>query len=303
MLAALQPHRRFLHLHGEHRFEQRDGDLLAAAGLLALQQREQDRLHEMHAGGVVAERGRIDGQRLVVVALAPHHARQRLRENVLPALVGERPGLAEAGAEGADDARIDLGELVVAKAHALHHAGAEIVDDDVGVAHEIVDDRLAVGLAQIERDRALVAVEAAEHRIVEPVGIVGDRGAREIAGAGPLDLDDVGAVVGEHLRRARAQHHLGEIDDADARQRLIGSGLHNDDSLIRRRSATSALAAGRSPGSAPCARSFACSLATSMRSTSTSASSASAAATPAASPIAMQGGISRELRCADEVAE
>ena len=32
-------------------------------------------------------------------------------------------------------------------------------------------------------------------------------------------------------------------------------------------------------------------------------SSASAAATPAASPIAMQGGISRDMRCADDVAE
>ena len=39
------------------------------------------------------------------------------------------------------------------------------------------------------------------------------------------------------------------------------------------------------------------------RARATPASSASAAATPAASPIAMQGGISRDIFCADEVAE
>ena len=96
-----QPHRRFLHLHGEHRFEQRHRDLLAAAGLLALQQREQDRLNEMHARRVVAERRRVDGERLVVVAFAAHHAGERLRQDVLSALVGERPASSEAGAEGA----------------------------------------------------------------------------------------------------------------------------------------------------------------------------------------------------------
>ena len=94
-----------------------------------------------------------------------------------PPLWAERPALSEAGAERADDARIDLGELIIAEAHALHHAGAKIVHDDIGSAHQVVDDRLALRLAQIEGDRALVAVEAAKDWIVEAVGIVGDRGA------------------------------------------------------------------------------------------------------------------------------
>ncbi len=99
MPAALKPHGRFLHLHREHRFEQRDRDLLSAACLLALQQREQDRLNKMHARRVVAERRCVDGQRLVVVAFAAHHAGERLRQNVLSALMGERSPLSEAGAE------------------------------------------------------------------------------------------------------------------------------------------------------------------------------------------------------------
>src|SRR5208282_460657 len=227
---------------------------------------------------------------------------ERLRQNVLSALVGERSLLSEAGAERGDDPRIDLGEPLIAEAHALHHAGAKIVHDDIGPAHEVVNDRLAVLLAQIEGDRSLVAVEAAENRIVEAVRIVGDRGTRKIARAGALDLDDVGAVIGQHLGGARSEHHLGEVDDAHAGQRLRGGSLHDPRSYSAAM-VICAFAAGRSPGSAPCARKRACSLATSILSTATCASSASAAATPAASPIAMHGGISRELRCADGVAE
>jgi hypothetical protein len=66
---------------------------------------------------------------------------------------------------------------------------------------------------------------------------------------------------------------------------------------------TSAFGPFWSPGSAPCARSVFCSLATSTSRTDTPAFKASAAAVPVASPIAMQGGISREIFCAAEVAE
>jgi len=161
-----------------------------------------------------------------IVALTPHHTGERLRQNVLSSLVGKRPLSSEAGAEGADDAGIDFGELVIAEAHPLHHPGAEIVDDHVGPAHEVVNDRLPVFFAQVEGDRPLVAVEAAKDRIVEPVRVVGNRGAREVARARALDLDDVGAVIGQHLGRARSEHHLGEVDDAHARQRLRCRRLH-----------------------------------------------------------------------------
>ena len=47
--------------------------------------------------------------------------------------------------------------------------------------------------------------------------------ARQVARADALDLDDVGAVIAEHLGGARAHHHLGEVDDAHAGERLRGS--------------------------------------------------------------------------------
>ena len=69
---------------------------------------------------------------------------------------------------------------------------------------------------RFEGDAALVAVEAREHRVVAAVGVLADAPARQVAGPDPLDLDDVGAVVAEHLGAARTHHHLGEVEDPDA---------------------------------------------------------------------------------------
>ena len=57
-----------------------------------------------------------------------------------------------------------------------------------------------------------------------------------------LDLDDVGALVGEDHGRPRPRQHRGQIDDADARERSVGRLAHAHfahPSLIRARSFTS----------------------------------------------------------------
>ena len=53
------------------------------------------------------------------------------------------------------------------------HVGAEVLDDDVGVLRELEEDLAALGALQVERDRALVAVQVLE------VGAV--RGCRRCA--------------------------------------------------------------------------------------------------------------------------
>src|SRR6185503_16730240 len=122
-------------------------------------------------------------------------------------------------------------------------------------------------------------------------------------------LDHVGAIVAEHLRAHWAHHHLSEVDDADAGERQVGRGrgvacVHAASICKPTASAgTSGLAPAWSPGSAPCSRSLACNRFTSTWRAVTPACSAIAAATPAASPIAMHGGISRDIFCADDVAE
>ena len=71
-----------------------------------------------------------------------HDAAHRLREHVLAALVRVGAVEAEAGADRVDEARVDLLQLLVAEAHALHDAGAEIVDDDVGGLEQAQHDGL-----------------------------------------------------------------------------------------------------------------------------------------------------------------
>ena len=73
---------------------------------------------------------------------------------------------------------------------------------------QAVDDGAAVGLLQVDRDGALAAVPAVEAaQLAEGVAL--DR----------LDLDHVGAEVGEHHRPVRAGDVRREVDDLDAFER------------------------------------------------------------------------------------
>src|SRR3989442_5544468 len=230
------------------------------------------------------------------VSFARHRTGDAWREDVLPALGRVWARAAVAGADGIDDARVDLPQSRIAEVEPLHHPGAEVVHDNVGSFDEVAH-HLPSGLApEVHLDAPLVAVQAEEHRVVGACRIL-DRPAREIPGAGALDLDDIGAEIAKRLGADGAKLYLGEIDDADA----LGRQRHQRSSSAV---AIACSATGRSsPGSAPCERNRRCTAATSTLRTATSASSARAAATPAACPMTMQGPISRLLRCAIGVAE
>ena len=92
---------------------------------------------------------------------------------------------------------------------ARHQPGAERLDQHVGAAGELARERDVAGVAEVERQRALVAVEP---EVVGRLAVALRRppGARVVAAVGPLDLDHVGAEVaeqhrGERARRARAR--------------------------------------------------------------------------------------------------
>jgi hypothetical protein len=70
-------------------------------------------------------------------------------------------------------------------------------------------------LLEIEHDRPLVAVEVHELAGQFTARRPAAEGAQEVAGR-CLDLDDVGAVVGEIERRRRPDHDGGQVDHADA---------------------------------------------------------------------------------------
>ena len=93
----------------------------------------------------------------------------------------------------------------------------------VGLGDQSADLGLAIGAFEIDRDRALAAVAAVE--IGRAALGVGDEGrapaARVVARAGALDLDHLGAEIGEQLSRPRPRQDARELDHPYPGERLI----------------------------------------------------------------------------------
>ena len=163
-----------------------------------------------------------------------------LRDVLVDLAILVRPR-AEALDRGDDHARIGLVDVLPGQAHAVERAGCEILHQHVAALDQPFEHFLALGMLGVDGDRALVAVE---HREIEAVGAlhVAQLTARDVADAGPLDLDHVGAHIREQLRAGRARLHMREIENAHALERLaglavrLGRGLRQtvSDDLLRR---------------------------------------------------------------------
>ena len=191
-----------------------DLDLLAVAGYVALVEGGEDADGEVHAGAGVAEGGSGARGRAAGVAGGAEGAAGGLSDGVEGLVLAIRPVRPEAFDAGQYDAGVDLGELVVAQAEALQGVGGEVLGDDVGVLEQVEEDGLALGVFQVESDRPLVGVEEEEVVGVD-AGPARSGAAAGVAALGLLDLDDVGAEVGEDLGGGGAGFELGEVEDAD----------------------------------------------------------------------------------------
>ena len=184
----------------EHRLEQRGVDPLALAGVLALQQREQDALAEEHAGRGVGDRDAHAHRPAPGLTGHRHQAAQALHDLIDAGSIGVGAVLAEAGDAGQDDARVDATQPFVAEAEALLDGGAEVLHHHVAARHQPVEHGAAARALQVDAEAALVAVQ---------VLLVGTVTAAERAALAAfrrlLDADDVGAPVGQqaHGRRGR----------------------------------------------------------------------------------------------------
>jgi len=202
--------------HDERRrLEQRAPHDLPAAGALALPQREHHAHRAVDARHHVDDRG-AGAQRLPAraghVGQARHHLHD-LVEGDAP-LVGPRQ---EALQGAVDEPRVAGGELVGAEAQAVHRAGGEVLHEDVGGLEEPVRGVEAPGVLHVQHHALLVAVEERVVAHAEAAQVAGRVALRR-----GLDAHDLGAQVGEHQAAGRAQHRLGELDHAHARQRRLG---------------------------------------------------------------------------------
>ena len=140
-----------------------------------------------------------------------------------PVFVG--PGK-EALERGENEARIDPAQRVPAAAQPFHGAGRVVFDHDIGAGGQPMDDLPAAVRLEIDGERALVAVEAAEE-----AGGEARQAARLVAVRRGFDLDDVCAEIGEHEAAARPHDRLAELQHPDAGERERGVFGHRSRNL------------------------------------------------------------------------
>src|SRR6516165_3470683 len=193
---------------------------LPAPGANALIERADDAEGEVQTGAAVADLRASDERRAVAEPGGGGGAARALGDVLVDLAVLIGAG-AEALDRGHDHARIGLVDVLPGQPHAVERAGGEILHQHVAVLDQPVEDFLARGMLGVDRDRALAAVE---HGEIEAVGAfdVAQLAARDVADAGALDLDHVGAHIGEQLRAGRTRLHMREIEDAHAVERLAG---------------------------------------------------------------------------------
>jgi hypothetical protein len=130
----------------------------------------------------------------------------------------------EALDRGQDHLRVEFLDTLPGEAHAVQRAGAEVLDHHVGFADHLFQHFLALRLLGVQRQRLLVAVEHGEVQGVHVRDVL-QLGAGDVAGAGTLDLDHVGAEPGQQLGAGGTGLHVGEVDDLDAVEGFVHGAL------------------------------------------------------------------------------
>ena len=125
-------------------------------------------------------------------------------------VVGLFVAVGAVGAVPAEVAHDQVGEIGlqagVVEAEPLDRAGRQVLDEDIGPLQQLRQDLLTGRGLQVERQRLLRAVGPGEVA-AQPEG-GGVIVAGEVAAAGPLDLDDAGAEVGQMARGQRRRDRL-----------------------------------------------------------------------------------------------
>jgi hypothetical protein len=109
--------------------------------------------------------------------------------------------------------------VLVAHPEPVRSPDLEVLDHGVGPGAQLERQRAPLLTPEVESARALAAV----HRQVVGRFAAGERGApraRLVAALGTLDLDHVGAQIGQQHRAIGARQDAREIDHADPEERL-----------------------------------------------------------------------------------
>ena len=200
-----------------HGLEDAEIDDLALAGGVSVSQGHQHGGRGGEAGDAVGQperRERGGTVRLARHVREPAHGLDQRAEGR-----ARRVGavLAEPGHPAEDESRVYLGQPIPAESPAFEGAGPEVLDDHVRGRHELLEDRRRLRIAEVEADAALVA---ADHLPPETLPLaLAAVPPQAVAASRMLDLDDLGAVVAEHLAGERAGEHRGAVQNAQIGER------------------------------------------------------------------------------------
>ena len=143
-----------------------------------------------------------------------HQAAHPLRHQVEPAALGIGAGTTEPGHRTIDETWVGFRDLLVADAVMVHGALAVVLDEYVGAFQEAPQDRLRRVRLHVERDASFVAVhhgEGGRFAVRERPTF-----ADAVAVGQALDLDHVGAHVGQQLTAGGRRHYVAHLDHPDA---------------------------------------------------------------------------------------
>src|SRR5208282_2523232 len=125
-------------------------------------------------------------------------------------------GLAETGHRAIDQPRVFRRQACVIEPELGEITDLEVLQQHVGARREFPDDAAAVFALEVELDRTLAAVGAVEIGGAEMAAGGGGNERRApaagiVAGAGALDLDHVGAEIGQDLPGPRPGQDTGKL--------------------------------------------------------------------------------------------
>ena len=153
-----------------------------------------------------------------------HHAGHGLDDEVVAGAGRVRSVLAEAGDRAIDEARIDLLQAAIVEPVFPEAAELEVLDHHVRGRDQPAHGLGAFGRGEVNGDGAFAAIAGMVIGGRQVLAVMAhDEGRPPFAGVvatiGALDLDDIGAEIGQQLPGPRPGQDAGKFDYADAFQR------------------------------------------------------------------------------------
>ena len=206
----------------EHGVRHRDIEMSALAGEIAASQREQDvddrrhgpardvgRQRRRHAGRV----GRSRRQR--------EQAGQRPIVEIVTGFADARPALAVTADRADDQLRVDRAQCVISQSQPIHDARSELFDEDVGAFDERPQIAIASGVTRLSATHCLPPFSTAKGALSPST-----KGGKPRMSSPPgRSMRMTWRRLGEHQRREQNRQQGGEVENADARQRLHGAAI------------------------------------------------------------------------------